>query len=189
MSRTRKAKTKAAPVAGLSSMAVLGINSRQGLRAPVKPVRRSLGGAGVTTTFTTSPPNGPSAPGSTRPNTTRCTSTRSSDPEGFWGEHGKRIDWFKPYTKVKRHLLGSRTTSRSSGTRTASPTSPTIASTATCPSAPIRPRSSGKATIPTNRSLITYAELHDEVNRFANVLHWHGVQERRPRHHLPADDP
>ena len=24
-----------------------------------------------------------------------------SDPEGFWGEHGKRIDWFKPYTKVK----------------------------------------------------------------------------------------
>ena len=23
------------------------------------------------------------------------------DPEGFWGEHGKRIDWFKPYTKVK----------------------------------------------------------------------------------------
>ncbi len=19
----------------------------------------------------------------------------------FWGEHGKRIDWFKPYTKVK----------------------------------------------------------------------------------------
>ena len=23
------------------------------------------------------------------------------DPEGFWGEHGKRIDWIKPYTKVK----------------------------------------------------------------------------------------
>ena len=23
------------------------------------------------------------------------------DPEGFWSEHGKRIDWFKPYTKVK----------------------------------------------------------------------------------------
>ena len=23
------------------------------------------------------------------------------DPEGFWGEHGKRIDWFKPYTKVQ----------------------------------------------------------------------------------------
>ena len=24
-----------------------------------------------------------------------------SDPEAFWAEHGKRIDWFKPYTKVK----------------------------------------------------------------------------------------
>ena len=23
------------------------------------------------------------------------------DNEGFWGEHGKRIDWIKPYTKVK----------------------------------------------------------------------------------------
>jgi len=24
-----------------------------------------------------------------------------SDPEGFWGEHGKRIDWIKPFSKVK----------------------------------------------------------------------------------------
>jgi acetyl-CoA synthetase len=24
-----------------------------------------------------------------------------ADPEAFWGEHGKRIDWIKPYTKVK----------------------------------------------------------------------------------------
>ena len=24
-----------------------------------------------------------------------------TDPQGFWGEHGKRIDWFRPYTKVK----------------------------------------------------------------------------------------
>ena len=23
------------------------------------------------------------------------------DPEGFWGEHGKRIDWMRPFTKVK----------------------------------------------------------------------------------------
>ena len=23
------------------------------------------------------------------------------DNEGFWGEQGKRIDWIKPYTKVK----------------------------------------------------------------------------------------
>ncbi|MEM9911864.1 MAG: acetate--CoA ligase [Pseudomonadota bacterium] len=24
-----------------------------------------------------------------------------TDPEAFWGEHGKRIDWIKPYSKVK----------------------------------------------------------------------------------------
>ena len=24
-----------------------------------------------------------------------------TDPEAFWGEHGRRIDWIKPYTKVK----------------------------------------------------------------------------------------
>src|SRR6185437_3366360 len=23
------------------------------------------------------------------------------DPGKFWGEHGKRLDWIKPYTKVK----------------------------------------------------------------------------------------
>src|SRR6185503_1703963 len=24
-----------------------------------------------------------------------------SDPDGFWGEIGRRIHWYKPYTKVK----------------------------------------------------------------------------------------
>jgi len=24
-----------------------------------------------------------------------------TDPESFWGEHGKRLDWSTPYTKVK----------------------------------------------------------------------------------------
>ena len=24
-----------------------------------------------------------------------------NDPEAFWGEHGKRIDWIKPFTQVK----------------------------------------------------------------------------------------
>jgi acetyl-CoA synthetase len=23
------------------------------------------------------------------------------DPAGFWAEHGKRVDWIKPFTKVK----------------------------------------------------------------------------------------
>jgi len=25
----------------------------------------------------------------------------ANDPEAFWGEHGKRLDWMTPYTKVK----------------------------------------------------------------------------------------
>ena len=24
-----------------------------------------------------------------------------ADPDAFWGEHGKRVDWIKPYTQVK----------------------------------------------------------------------------------------
>ena len=28
------------------------------------------------------------------------------DPDTFWGEHGKRIDWISPYTKVKNTLYG-----------------------------------------------------------------------------------
>ena len=49
------------------------------------------------------------------------------NPDKFWAKHGKRIDWFKPYTKVKNTSFTAR--SRSSGSRTASSTSPTIAST------------------------------------------------------------
>ena len=24
-----------------------------------------------------------------------------ADPDAFWGEHGQRLDWIQPYTKVK----------------------------------------------------------------------------------------
>ena len=29
-----------------------------------------------------------------------------TDPEAFWGEEGKRIHWFKPYTRVKNTTFG-----------------------------------------------------------------------------------
>ena len=29
-----------------------------------------------------------------------------ADPEAFWGEHGKRVDWIKPFTKVKNVSYG-----------------------------------------------------------------------------------
>ncbi|MEZ5674514.1 MAG: acetate--CoA ligase [Thalassovita sp.] len=98
-----------------------------------------------------------------------------SDPEGFWGEHGKRLDWFTPYTKVKnttfeygkvdikwyedgvlnvayncvdRHLA-------TRGDQTAIIFEPDD------PDAPAQH--------------ITYAELSEKVNRFANVLLSQGV--------------
>ena len=24
-----------------------------------------------------------------------------NDPDGFWGEHGKRLDWIKPYSQIR----------------------------------------------------------------------------------------
>ena len=45
---------------------------------------------------------------STTRSTRRCTRARSNDPDGFWGEHGKRIDWIKPFTKVKNTQLRAR---------------------------------------------------------------------------------
>ena len=68
------------------------------------------------------------------------------------------------------------TTSRSNGSKTASPMSLTIASTGICRSARTRPRSSGKATIRRSRAHITYAELARRVGLFANVLKAHGVK-------------
>jgi len=69
-----------------------------------------------------------------------------ADPDRFWGEHGKRIDWIKPFTKVQNasfagdvHIAwyeDGRSTLR------------TTASTATCRAARSKPRSSGRATIP-----------------------------------------
>ena len=98
------------------------------------------------------------------------------DPNGFWAEQAKRIDWIKPFTKVKNTSFDAATTSRSNGSRTARSTSLTTASTAISPSAATRPRSSGKATIPKDDKKLTYKQLHAEVCRFANVLKARGVK-------------
>ena len=98
------------------------------------------------------------------------------DPNGFWAEEAKRIHWYtKPFTR-SRTPRSIPATSRSNGSRTASPTSPTTASTGICRSAAIRSRSSGKATTPRSDKKITYQELHDEVCRFANILRNRNVE-------------
>ena len=97
------------------------------------------------------------------------------DPNGFWAEQAKRIDWIKPFSKVKNTSFAPQT-SRSNGSRTARSTSASIASTAISPSAATRPRSSGKATIPRTTRRSPISELHADVCRFANVLKAHGVK-------------
>jgi acetyl-CoA synthetase len=98
-----------------------------------------------------------------------------ADPAGFWGEHGKRIDWFKPYTKVKSVSWDSHNVSikwfEDGETNVAY----------NCVDRHLPKRANQVAIIwegdnPSESRLITYAELAEEVNRFANVLHWHGVK-------------
>ncbi len=73
------------------------------------------------------------------------------NPEGFWTEHGKRIHWFEPYTRVK-NTRSNRATSPSSGSRMALPTSPITAWTGIWSAGAIRWPSSGKATIRPSRA-------------------------------------
>ena len=64
-----------------------------------------------------------------------------TDPDTFWGEQGKILDWIKPYTRVKN-------TSFAPGTKTAPLTWPLTVSIAIWRSAATRRPSSGKATTP-----------------------------------------
>ena len=97
-----------------------------------------------------------------------------SDPEGFWGEHGKRIDWIKPYTKVKSVSFQAPDVSikwYEDGTLNAS---------ANCLDRHLAKRGDQTAIIwegddPSESKSITYRELHGEVCRLANALKSLGV--------------
>ncbi len=98
-----------------------------------------------------------------------------SDNEGFWAEHGKRIDWFKPYTKVKNVSYKPGKVSikwYEDGTTNVS---------YNCIDRHLAKRANQTAIIwegddPGVSKKITYAKLHEEVCRFANVLKAHGVK-------------
>ncbi len=96
------------------------------------------------------------------------------DPEGFWAEHGKRIDWFEPYTRVKNTSFGEEKIEikwfEDGITNVAY----------NCIDRHLSKRADQVAIIwegddPSENRLITYQELHDEVCRFANVLRNRGV--------------
>ena len=96
------------------------------------------------------------------------------DPEGFWGEQGKRIDWIKPFTKVKDTSFTGNVHIRwyHDGTLNAS---------ANCLDRHLAKRGDQTAIIwegddPKDSKNITYRELHAEVCKFANVLKAQGVK-------------
>ena len=97
------------------------------------------------------------------------------DPDAFWGEHGKRLDWIKPYTKVKHTSYDYHNVSIKwfeDGTLNVS---------ANCVDRHLATRGDKPAIIwegddPSESKVITYKELHHEVNKFANVLHASGVK-------------
>ncbi|ORE88122.1 acetate--CoA ligase [Aurantimonas sp. 22II-16-19i] len=98
-----------------------------------------------------------------------------SDPDGFWGEHGRRIDWIKPFSKVKN-------TSYAPGNidiRWFEDGTLNVA--ANCVDRHLDKRGDQVAILwegddPADSRAITYRELHEEVCRMANVLKAHGVK-------------
>jgi acetyl-CoA synthetase len=98
-----------------------------------------------------------------------------SDPAAFWGEHGKRIDWIRPYTKVKN------TTFEYGSVDTKWYEDGTLNVSANCIDRHLAERGDQTAIIwepdsPDQDALhITYKDLHANVSRFANVLKDMGV--------------
>ncbi|MDW3205158.1 MAG: acetate--CoA ligase [Alphaproteobacteria bacterium] len=97
------------------------------------------------------------------------------DPEAFWGEHGKRIDWIKPYTKVKNVDFNIPNVSikwYEDGTLNAS---------YNCIDRHLETRGDQTAIIwegddPKDDATITYRQLHEHVCRLANALKDQGVK-------------
>ncbi|CAN7284733.1 acetate--CoA ligase [Pararhizobium sp. LjRoot238] len=98
-----------------------------------------------------------------------------ADPDGFWGEHGKRIDWFKPYTKVKNTSFEGKVSIKwfEDGLTNVS---------YNCIDRHLEKRGDQVAIIwegdnPYDDKKITYRELYDHVCRLANVLKANGVRQ------------
>ena len=96
------------------------------------------------------------------------------DPEKFWGKHGKRIDWFKPYTKVKNTSFKGKVSIKwfEDGVTNVS---------YNCIDRHLKKRGDQTAIIwegdnPYDDKKITYRELHEYVCRLANVMKKHGVK-------------
>jgi len=96
------------------------------------------------------------------------------NPDRFWGKHGKRIDWFKPFTKVKNTSFKGKVSIRwfEDGVTNVS---------YNCIDRHLKKRGNQTAIIwegdnPYDDKKVTYNELYEHVCRMANVLKKHGVK-------------
>ncbi|MDJ0949895.1 MAG: acetate--CoA ligase [Alphaproteobacteria bacterium] len=97
------------------------------------------------------------------------------DPEGFWAEQAKRLDWFKPPTQIKDTSFGPGDVHIKwfyDGTLNASHN---------CLDRHLETRGDQTAIIwegddPKQDRKITYRELHEQVCKFANVLKGLGIK-------------
>lgn len=98
-----------------------------------------------------------------------------ADPEAFWGEHGKRLDWITPYTVVKDVSWDAKDLHvkwYSDGVLNVS---------ANCIDRHLATRADKAAFIwegdePDDSFTVTYRQLHVAVSKFANVLKKLGVK-------------
>ena len=98
-----------------------------------------------------------------------------ADPNTFWGEQGKRVDWIKPYTKVKNTSYDPHNVSIKwfeDGT---------LNLAYNCIDRHLAKRGDQTAIIwegddPKDSKTVTYKQLHAEVCKFANVLKAQGVK-------------
>src|SRR5690606_19694651 len=98
-----------------------------------------------------------------------------ADPEAFWGLHGQRLDWIKPYSKVKD------TSFNEADFHIRWYEDGVLNVAANCIDRHLETRGDQTAIIwegddPEHSSSVTYRELHAEVCRFANVLKKHNVK-------------
>jgi acetyl-CoA synthetase len=96
------------------------------------------------------------------------------DPNGFWGEQAKRIDWIRPFSKVKNTTFTGDVSIKwfEDGTLNAA---------YNCIDRHLPKRAKQTAIIwegddPKDDKHITYQELHDEVCRMANILRNRNVE-------------
>ena len=97
------------------------------------------------------------------------------DSEAFWAEHGKRIDWIKPYTKVRDVNF------KTPGVSIKWFYDGTLNASANCLDRHLETRGDQTAIIwegddPADSEHVTYRDLHERVCRLSNAIKARGVK-------------